>query len=119
MFFKIRNYEELQLALEGLSSFLLEQAVAEERIFDSKLVACELIGNVLKHAESVAELRGEIKDGFIELKILSQNAFVFPKEVLCSGVYAEHGRGLFLVKQICKERIYSETDGIKVLIELI
>ena len=119
MFFKIKNHAELQLALEGLSGFLLERAVSAERIFDSKLVACELIGNVLKHAEGVAELRGEIKDGFLEMKIISDNAFAFPQTVLCSDVYSEHGRGLFLVKQICNERIYSESDGIKVLIELI
>ena len=119
MFFKIKNHVELQLALEGLSRFLLERAVSEERVFDSKLVACELVGNVLKHAEGVAELRGEIKDGFLELKIVSEKVFAFPEKVLCSDVYSEHGRGLFLVKQICNERIYSDTDGIKVLIELI
>ncbi|MBQ7831609.1 MAG: hypothetical protein IJ393_06070 [Clostridia bacterium] len=119
MFFRIKDYEGLDYALEALSGFLEERSVAPERIFDSKLVACELVGNVLKHAESVAELHGEIKEGFIELKILSDKAFVLPQEIFCSDVYSEHGRGLFLVKQLCKERVFSEQGGIRVLIELL
>ena len=119
MFFKIKDYEELQLALEALSKFLLESAVSVERVFDSKLVVCELVGNVLKHAEGIAELHIEIKEGFIELKILSDKTFVLPKEILCSDVYSEHGRGLFLVKQLCHERIFPEQGGIRVLIELV
>lgn len=119
MFFEIKDYEALDYALEALSNFLAEKNAAPERIFDSKLVACELVGNVLKHAQGIAKLHSEIKAGLIELKIVSDKTFALPKEILCSDVYSEHGRGLFLVKQLCKERIFSEQDGIRVLIDLL
>lgn len=112
MFFKVKNYATLQEALEGLCDFLVSQNVGQESIFDSKLVACELLGNVLKYAKGEAGLRGEIKEDFIELKVLSESFFALPDKIECSGLFAESGRGLFLVNTLCEEQVFAEKDGI-------
>ena len=116
--FKVKGPADLQEALEGLTKFLLENGVSGERIFDSKLVACELLANELKHAESETELFSELKDGHIEMKIISQKAFAVPKRIVCSDVFAESGRGLFLVNELCEGQIFSEIDGIRVKIKI-
>lgn len=115
--FKVTNSTTLQAALEELTSFLDEMGIDGELIFDSKLVACELLGNVLRHTDSETELRGEIKDGHIELKITSDRPFT-PKKIVCSDAYCEHGRGLFLVSELCDGQIFSESDGIRVRLRM-
>lgn len=116
--FKVTNSAMLQAALEELTSFLDEMGIDGERIFDSKLVACELLGNVLRHTDSETELRGEVKDGHIELKITSNSPFKAPKKIVCSDVFCECGRGLFLVNELCEGQIFSETDGIRVRLRM-
>ncbi len=116
--FKVENPAALSEALQQLTEFLTQAGISGERIFDSKLVACELMQNVLRHTESTTELRGEIKDGHIELKIFSSVPFEPPKKIYCSDVLSEHGRGLFLVNELCEGQIFSEADGIRVKLKM-
>lgn len=116
MFFKVKNYAELQDALEGLTVFLTERQVSSDALFASKLVACELLGNVLKHAKEETAVRCILEEGFVELKIFSSKAFRLPETVVCSDTRSENGRGLFLVNEICQGQVFSETDGIRVRI---
>ncbi|MBQ8284010.1 MAG: ATP-binding protein [Clostridia bacterium] len=118
MFFDVENHATLQRAVNTLCEFLLAQNVSSDDIFDSKLVACELLGNVLRHANGKARLCGEIKDGFLELKILSDSPFYPLEKQPCAEVYSEHGRGLFLVRSVCEERVFVDEDGIRVLIKI-
>ena len=118
MIFEVKNYTTLQEAIESLCAFLKEQNVHEDSIFDCKLVAYELLGNVLKHADGKAKLQGQIVDGFVELKIYSKNPFVLPTQKPCPDVTAEHGRGLFLVNTVCEERMFTEADGLRVQIKI-
>ena len=118
MLIEVKNQAVLQQALDELCAFLLASNISSDLIFDSKLVACELLSNVLLHANGNAKLKGEIKNGFIELKVFSPVTFVFPQKRSCPEALAEHGRGLFLVDSVCGQRVYSEQDGIRVLIEI-
>ena len=50
--------------------------------------------------------------------VLSSSPF-YPKEKQpCAEVYSEHGRGLFLVRSVCEERVFVDEDGIRVLIKI-
>ena len=118
MIFEIKNYPSLQQSVEELCAYLIGRGVSSESIFDCKLVAYELLGNVLKHGNGKAKLQGEVIDGFVELKIYTDATFVLPEEKACPDVTAEHGRGLFLVNAVCEERFYSEKDGIRVQIKI-
>lgn len=104
MFFKITNLKDLQTGMEQLCDFLFRAQIPTDSIFDSKLVVSELVGNVLKHSGGIASLHTEIEDGFITLKIVSTKPYVLPEKSICSDVYSEHGRGLFLVDSVCQTR---------------
>lgn len=116
--FQVKDFDSLQTALDGLCQFLAEWNVDQEKAFDCKLVACELVGNVLKYTNGKAGLRVEILDGFARLKALSDSFFGLPERIECSGLYAENGRGLFLVNTLCEGEITAETDGIVAKIKL-
>lgn len=118
MFIEVKNYEALKKAMRELCDFLEACDVPEDNVFDSKLVVSELIGNVLQHSDGVASLESEIRGEFIELKVHSSARFCPPEESRCSDVYAESGRGLFIVDSVCTERTFTEDGSIKVLIKI-
>lgn len=118
MQFEIKDVMTMQKALSDFCTFLTESRVSAERVFDSRLVASELVGNVLKHAEETAWFSGEIQNGFIVVSVRSQNRFYPVKPSACSDVYSEHGRGLFLVDSICEERRLGEDGAIVVTLKI-
>ena len=118
MIFEVKDYLTMQEAIESLCAFLAREGVQKDSVFDSKLVAYELLGNVLKHADGKATLQGKIENGFVEIKICTTSKFTLPDEKPCPQAMAEHGRGLFLVNTVCEERFYEETDGVRVQIRI-
>lgn len=119
MLFEVKNHKALQDAADAFCVFLTERNVSEERIFDSRLVVFELVGNVLKHSHGTAQVRLEIlSDGFIELKVFSALPFCPPTESRLSDPYAEGGRGLFIVDNVCAERTFTDDGAIRVLIKI-
>lgn len=113
MTFEIKDYATLRRSVDELCEFLSAQEVSPDGIFDCKLVAFEMLGNVLKHSQGGARFHGDVLEGFVELKIVSNEQFHLENPV-CSGVYEENGRGLFLVDSVCAERICTP-DGAVVL----
>ena len=118
MIFEIKNYHTLKSAVEELCNFLFDNDVPVDKVFDSKLAMYELLGNVLKHSGGSAKLQGGLSDGFVELKILAEHAFCPPEQGICSDVYSEHGRGLFLVDSVCAERICHDDGSIVIKIKI-
>ncbi len=120
MIFEIENYQSLRNAVDELCRFLSEMEVPVEKVFDSKLAAYELLGNVLKHSGGSAKLHGKVEEGFVQLKIFTKRGFIPPKqgECPCSEVYSEHGRGLFLVDSVCAERTALDDGSIVIKIKI-
>ena len=118
MFIKVDNFIALQTAMERLCEFLQNRNVPQENVFDSKLVVSELVGNVLKHSRGVATLESEVADGLISIKVSSSTVFIPPEKSVCSDVYAEHGRGLFLVDSVCESRTTTDKGEILVTIKI-
>ncbi len=119
MEFEIKDYPTMKRAITDFCRFLDEQGVSKDRVFDSRLALNELVGNVLRHTDGAARLRGEVKQEHIEMVVLSKTAFIPPERSQCSEVYAEHGRGLFLVDSVCFERSVSADGGICIKIKII
>ncbi len=118
MFFEVKDSSALQNALRELCSFLAENGVSEDCTFDCKLVLYELVGNILRHSGGVATVHGTILGEFVEWKVFSSSPFVPPEKSVCSEVYAESGRGLFIVDKVCAERVYTPDGAIKVKIKI-
>ena len=58
---------------------------------------------------------GEILNERITLKIAAENPFFPPNTTVCADVFAEHGRGLFLVDKLCEERSFTP-DGEMIIV---
>ncbi len=114
----VKKLTDLQDAINRLCEFLEEWEVPYDNVFDSKLVVSELVSNALKHTKGVATFESEVTDGFIKIKVSSSVAFTPPEKSVCSDVYAEHGRGLFLVDSVCESRTMNEKGEIVVTIKV-
>lgn len=118
MLLEIRDYDSFKTAIDELCAFLSSNKLSQESIFDSKLVAYELLGNVLQHSRGGARLKAEIDGECINLRILAEEAFISTKPETKPSVYAERGRGLYLVDQICAEQRITENGEILVRIRI-
>lgn len=114
----VENLSDLQGAIARLCEFLKEWNVPKDNIFDSKLVVSELVSNALKHTKGVASFESEVQDGFVRIKVSSSVAFAPPEKSVCSDVYAEQGRGLFLIDSVCANRTTTEKGEIVVTIKI-
>ncbi|MBQ7924053.1 MAG: ATP-binding protein [Clostridia bacterium] len=118
MEFEVKDYQTMQKSIADFCRFLTDFGLTPENIFDCRLVANELLGNVLRHAKAQASLHGKIENGFVVLTVRSTAKFIPPKKSVCSDVYAEHGRGLYLVDSVCAERITTEDGDVLVRIKI-
>lgn len=117
MIYRIKDVLAMREAIAEFCAFLAREKVPADSVFNSKLVVSELVGNVLRHTDDEATFHGEVKDGFIELSVFSNGAFTPPSTSKQADVYAEHGRGLFLVDKFCVERT-AKDGGIFVRIRI-
>ena len=113
----VKNLIEMQAATREFGEALLAYGVPQELVFDCRLIASELLANVLKHAGCTATLKWALTESQVEIFVLSPIPFHPPKESRCSGVYAESGRGLYLVDSFSCERIVTEDGAIKVTVK--
>lgn len=99
--FKVDNLINMNSALQDFLDFLVRENVAEEDVFDSRLVSCELITNVIRHLGETAYFSGGLTENVIEIQVRSEKsggAVVIPT---LPDVFAESGRGLYIVNTIC------------------
>ncbi len=114
MQFSIRDYAEFRATVERLCAHLCSQNIPEEKVFDSKLVLHELLGNVLQHSGGGAVLYVEMEEESIAFRIQADRSFIPPPCVDCPNEYAERGRGLYLVDSVCVERLVTPEGDIVV-----
>ncbi|MBQ9730373.1 MAG: ATP-binding protein [Clostridia bacterium] len=117
MFYELTERESIKAAIDALCLFLEEEGASAEKIFDSKLVATELVENVFRHTLGTACLESKIENGKLELKVYSSAGGTPPTVSRRAEVFAESGRGLFLIDSVCVERTQQE-GLVRVLIEL-
>ncbi|MBQ8374147.1 MAG: ATP-binding protein [Clostridia bacterium] len=117
MRYQIKSYTELQNATKAICDLLAQSRVPGDRIFDCKLVVNELVGNILKHSSGVATLDCFVKSKSVEILVLSSAQFYPPAESRCSDVFAEGGRGLYLVDSVVSERSVTDEGAIKAVIK--
>ncbi len=119
MQFDIKTYADFKAAVEELCARLTGEDIPAERVFDSKLIVHELVGNVLQHSGCGASLSAELADGFVHITVRGERAYQPPKEGTCPPCFAERGRGLYLIDSLCAERTFTDKGEILVRIRLI
>lgn len=116
MDFEIGDYDALREALRKLCEALERRAVPSGKVFDSRLVANELITNELRHGGGRAYLRAELCGDELRIFVRGARGYRPPDRSVCSDADSESGRGLFLVDSVSVSRGYSEKEGISVVI---
>ena len=117
MYFEIGDYNALRKALQEMC-VAFGNEFSEETVFNSKLVATELLSNVLQHGGGRARFRVERAGNEIRICVQSDHPYRPPEKSSCADLYAECGRGLYLVDAYCERRTYSEKDGVTVFLKV-
>lgn len=115
--FRVDNLINMNSALKDFLDFLREEKVSEDTLFNSRLVSCELITNVVRHTGGTAIFTGLINGGVVEIRVRSDNAKAVDVNPSLPDVFAEHGRGLYIIKSICLGEIEQKDGEIKVNIK--
>ena len=118
MYFEIDSYNALKAALNSLCNGLMQRDVPKETVYDSKLVADELLSNALRHGGGKAFFSVVIENDVISLSVRSLQAYRPPDKSILASLEAEHGRGLFIVDTLVETRRYSEEGGTSVVIRI-
>ena len=118
MYFEIDDYNALKTALHQMCLRFTEEKVPDEIVFNSKLVADELLSNVLQHGGGRAYFIAAREGDEIKLSVRGERNYRPPEKSTLADVFAERGRGLFLVDSYCARREFSEREGIRVYIRI-
>ncbi len=92
--------------------------VPEEVLFDSKLVADELLSNALRYGGGRAYFSYTREGDEIRLFVRGEKPFCPPEHSVCADVMSERGRGLYLIDSLAESRGFSESDGICAVIRI-
>ena len=115
--FKIDNLKNMGPNLKTFADFLRLSGADDEDIFASKLVSCELITNVIRHGGDEAEFTGSLSNDTIIITVTAESFKNLDLTRPAPDVFAESGRGLYIIKSICSKIERGEHGEIKVLIK--
>ncbi len=114
--FKVENLSEMNDSLKEFLDYLEQLNVDDDALFDSRLVCCELISNVLKHCHETANFKGAIVGDEIVIGVSSDTAFDGELHPSLPDVLSECGRGLYIVNAISGGNVRFE--GNKIIVKL-
>lgn len=115
--FKVSNLKNMNAELRAFSDFLRSVNVGDDDIFASRLVSCELITNVIRHSGEVASFTGELLADKIAITVTAHSLSGLDLNPTLPDVFAESGRGLYIVKSICYGDIEECDGGLRVYIK--
>lgn len=115
--FKVDNLKNMNAELKQFAEFLRLSDVADDDIFASRLVSCELITNVIRHGGDAAEFTGTITGEGIRITVAAESLKGLTLEGKAPDVFAESGRGLYIVRSFCGDIERGEDGEVKVFIK--
>ena len=111
--FKVDNLKKMNSELKAFADFLRLSGADDDDIFASKLVSCELITNVIRHGGDEAEFTGTLTGDSIIITVCAQSLAGVDMNRSAPDVFAESGRGLYIVKSFCG-KIEQDAGHVKV-----
>ena len=91
--FRVENLKNMNAQLKAFLDFLRSLDVPEDDVFFSRLVACELIANVLRHGGEAAAFTGELLSDKISITVTAESQKNVNLTPSLPDVFAENGRG--------------------------
>ena len=114
--FKVDNLKNMNACLKPFLDYPRSVDVDDDDVFDSRLVSCELISNVLKHLGEAADFEGSVNADNITISVTSESTDCSKLNAGLPDVFSESGRGLYIIKAICS-RVSAEGCSVKVCIK--
>ena len=99
--FRVDDLKNMHAELKAFTEFLRSSGVGDDDIFSSKLVSCELITNVIRHGGDEAKFSGFVCGDEIVITVSAESLKGLELKAGMPDVFAESGRGLYIVKSIC------------------
>lgn len=115
--FTISDLKKMNGALVEFCEELKTCNVDDDRVFESKLVSCELISNVLRHGGVEANFCGRVSGDSIEIVVTSEKFGEINPRADLPDVFAESGRGLYIVRTLCRGEITVNGGEVKVVLK--
>lgn len=115
--FRVDNLKNMNDCLKPFLEFLRSFGVTDDDVFDSRLVSCELITNVIRHLGETANFEGGVNADNIVICVSSENTDGTKVAATLPDVFAESGRGFYIVKTICSGNVFSDGCSVKVYIK--
>lgn len=109
--FRVDDLKAMNTKLAAFSDFLRSQQIADEDVFFCRLVSCELISNVIRHGGESAGFRGELMPDKITITVTAQSQKDLPLCPEKPDVFAESGRGLYIINAVSSGGIERGEDG--------
>ncbi len=114
----VRSFPALKAEIARMCGALEEMGVPENAVFSSRVVAHELLTNALEYGGGEAVFSFLKEGDEITICVRAKRAFRPPEKAARAELYAERGRGLFLVDALSVRRDYSEEAGIIAVIAI-
>lgn len=109
--FKVDNLKSMNAQVSVFADFLKAQDIAEEDVFLSRLVSCELISNVIRHGGDIAFFKGELLLDKISISVTAESQKGINLTPPKPEVLSEGGRGLYIINAVSMSGIERGEDG--------
>jgi anti-sigma regulatory factor (Ser/Thr protein kinase) len=107
---KICSIEKIRDVLNNMQTFVEARTSNEDSIFNSRLVACELVTNILKHSKCAAKLQVSFINEKLQIIVESECCFNAEAKSEMPDTTQPFGRGLYIINTLCEN---IDRDGIK------
>ena len=115
--FKVDDLRDMNGFLKEFLDYLESENVDADCVFDSRLVSCELISNVIKHCGEAAYFCGSLTGDELVINVRGgRSVGIVPKPTLPEAL-AESGRGLYIVNAVSGGNVSVNGNKITVIIK--
>lgn len=115
--FRVDNLKNMNAELKSFAEFLRLSGADDDDIFASRLVSCELITNVIRHGGDAAFFTGSLTGEDIIITVAADSLRGLDLNFGVPDVFAESGRGMYIVKSFCNGIERGASGEIKVTIK--
>lgn len=98
--FKVDDLKRMSRELAAFAEYLKANSVAEDDVFLSRLVSCELLSNVIRHGGGAAEFSARLLPDKIEITVVSDSFEKVSFDRPAPDAFSESGRGLYIVRSV-------------------
>jgi PAS domain S-box-containing protein len=106
----VRDRDDVRRVRHAVTEALERFGCSEEAVFDGDLVLGELLGNVVRHAPPIADVRLDLRGPAPRLSVLDRGAGC-PPFLAEPDLQRESGRGLYLISQVVTDLTITARDG--------